>query len=71
MRCMHLDRGGWQCPAEALEGRDFCVDHLPVLEAAWLEHSRRYPLPYRLAALVLLLIFLLNAYQTVSSWLGS
>ena len=70
MRCMHLDRSGWQCPAEALEGTEFCADHTRFLDSEASESRSRYPFLYRLAALALLLLFLLNAYQTVLSWLG-
>lgn len=70
MRCMHLDRRGWQCSAEALEGSEFCADHRPFLGAEETEPNSGRPLLYRLAAFVLLLIFLFNAYQTVRAWLG-
>ena len=67
MRCMHLDRSGRQCPAEAREGTQFCPDHTPFSDP---EHeSSGRPLVYRLAALALLLIFLYNYYQTVLGWL--
>ena len=67
---MHLNRSGWQCPAEALEGTEFCADHTRFLDSEPSESPSRYPHLYRLAALALLLLFLLNAYQTVLSWLG-
>lgn len=74
MRCMHLDRGGRQCPFEALEGKEFCADHSPLIyadgDAEWPEPKTNRPLLYRLAAWILLLIFLLNAYQTLRAWLG-
>lgn len=69
LRCMHLDRSGWQCPAEAREGTEFCADHTPFLEPEH-ESRRSRPLIYRLAALALLLIFLYNYYQIVLGWLG-
>ena len=65
---MHLDRSGWQCPAEAREGTEFCADHTPFLDP---EHeSSGRPLVYRLVALALLLIFLYNYYQIVLGWLA-
>ncbi|MBI1955173.1 MAG: hypothetical protein HYS38_02155 [Acidobacteria bacterium] len=67
---MHLDRKGWQCSAEALEGSGFCADHRPLFDAEETEPKSGRPLLYRLAALILLLIFFFNAYQTVRAWLG-
>ena len=71
MRCVHLDRSGWQCPREARERAEFCADHTRFLDPEWPESRSRYPLRYRLAALALLLLFLFEGYQTVLSWLGS
>ena len=68
MRCMHLDRSGWQCPLVAREGTEFCPDHTPFLDADPESRGGR-PLVYRLAALALLLIFLYNYYQIVLGWL--
>ena len=70
MRCVYLNRRGEQCPAEAVDGNEFCADHRPFLDAEETEPKNARPLLYRLAALVLLLIFLFNAYQTVRAWLG-
>ncbi len=70
MRCIELDRTGRQCPAEALEGTEFCAAHLRILEPDALESSPRRPYLYRLAAFLLLLIFLLNGYQALREWLG-
>jgi len=74
MRCMHLNRNGGQCTAEAVGGVDFCADHYSVpdaiLESEIGQAKSRIPYVYRLAALALLLIFLFNAYQTLQRWLG-
>jgi len=70
MRCVHLDRAGRQCPAEALEGDVFCVPHSPDRDPDLPESKTSPPYHYRLVALLLLLIFLFNAYQTVREWLG-
>ena len=70
VRCMHLDRRGWQCSAEALEGSAFCAVHRPFIDAVETEPKSGRPLLYRLAAFALLLIFLFNAYQTVRARLG-
>ena len=70
MHCIHLDKRGWQCPAEALEGSEFCAGHRPFFDAEETEPNSSRPLLYRLAAFVLLLIFLFNTYQTVCAWLG-
>ena len=71
MRCLYLYRSGDQCPYRAMEGSDFCADHLPVPEPEMASSPSGRPLLYRLAALILLLIFLMNAYQTLRQWLGS
>ena len=70
MRCMYLDGSGRQCPAEALDGQEFCAPHTRILDPEWPDSGSRYPLLYRLAALALLLIFLFNAWQTLRSWLN-
>ena len=74
VRCLHLSRSGWQCPAEAIEGSDFCADHTPVPDSVLNpdgagEGSRR-PYIYQLAAFLLLLIFLMNYYQTLRQLLA-
>ncbi len=73
MRCLHLNRSGWQCPAETVEGSDFCADHLSIPDSIPDPDNGkakgRIPYIYRLAALALLLIFLFNAYQTLRQWL--
>lgn len=56
--CLHVDTRGRRCPREADEQGHFCVEH------GALDPSRRMPpdlrrLGFRLAALMLLMIFLL------------
>ena len=81
MRCVHLNRVGEQCRDQALEGRQLCPFHARILEdddpdrrlesmAGRGESTSRFPLIYRLAAVALLLIFLLDAFRTLRSWLG-
>jgi hypothetical protein len=81
VRCVHLNEVGLQCPEQALEGKEFCPYHTRIPEdpdpegSAWVvsdrrEGTSRVPVVYRLAALILLLIFALNAYRTLRSWLG-
>lgn len=80
MRCVHLNRAGRQCGNQALEGGQFCALHSPMLEndnpqnrVSALEDDAdsgaHFPLVYRLAALALLLLFLLQGYQAIRSWL--
>jgi len=69
VRCMHLDRSGWQCPMEAVEGTEFCADHTRFLDPDN-EPYKGTPLLYRLTALALLLVFLYNYYQIVLGWLA-
>ncbi len=81
MRCVHLNRVGEQCRDQALEGSHLCPYHARILEGddpdqrfealeARRERTSRFPLIYRLAAAALLLLFVLQAYQTILSWLG-
>ena len=84
MRCVHLNRVGEQCRDQALPGRQLCAFHARMLEdfdsddaglrdevlAGKRERASRFPLIYRLAALVLLLIFLLDTFPMLRSWLG-
>ncbi len=70
LRCVHLNRLGRQCPSEALPEDVFCAAHSPDRELESPEPDNRRPSIYRLVALLLLLIFLFNAYQTVLGWLG-
>jgi hypothetical protein len=74
MRCLYMNQSGWQCPAEALEESNFCADHCSppdLLEDAETARSLGI-ITYirRLIALLLLLIFLFNAYQAFLQWLG-
>jgi len=68
MRCMHLDSSGLQCPLEAVEGAEFCVDHTRFIDPD-IESNQRTSFLYRLTALALLLLFLYNYYQIVLGWL--
>lgn len=52
-----------------MEGRDFCEAHRSIPDPDIAEGKGRIPYIYRLAALVLLLMFLFNAYQTFRQWL--
>ena len=83
MRCVHLNRVGEQCRDQALEGRQLCAFHARILEdledddldsrqeaaSGRREGLSRFPLLYRLAALALLLIFLMDAFGALRSWL--
>ena len=60
-RCLHIDNKGQQCPQEAGANSVFCSAHEAPLQvgfrlAAW----RKFV--FRIAALVLLLLILLQAY---------
>ena len=70
MRCVHLNRLGRQCSAEAFPEDVFCIRHLPGQKTGSLEPTNRLRALYRLVALFLLFIFIFNAYQTVLGWLG-
>ena len=77
MRCVHLNRVGEQCRDQALEGKEFCAYHARILEdydpdsgVRERKPASRFPLIYRVAAALLLLLFAMQAYQTVLSWLG-
>ena len=83
MRCVHLNRVGEQCRDQALGGRQFCAYHARLLEdfesddasrdevlAGKRERTARFPLIYRLAAAILLFIFLLDAVPMLRSWLS-
>ncbi|OFV98989.1 MAG: hypothetical protein A3F68_13420 [Acidobacteria bacterium RIFCSPLOWO2_12_FULL_54_10] len=71
MRCLELDSKGRQCPQEALPGKDFCADHHPILRILTPEANPNRPLIYRIAALVLLFIFLYNGYRILMQWMRS
>ena len=81
MRCVHLNRVGEQCRDQALEGSQLCPYHARILEdddpdrrlevlESRSERTSRFPLIYRIVAALLLLLFALQGYQTVLSWLG-
>ena len=70
MRCVHLNRLGRRCSAEALPEDVFCAAHSPDRELGSPEPDNSRPAIYRVVAFLLLLIFLFNAYQTVLEWLG-
>lgn len=81
MRCVHLNRVGDQCRDRSLEGGQLCAFHARILEdidpeermdaASGRSESRsRFPLIYRLAALILLLLILLDTFGSIGSWLG-
>jgi hypothetical protein len=80
VRCVHLNRVGDQCPDRALEGRQLCAFHARMLEdydpetaaettSSRSEHRSRFPMIYRLAALILLLLILLNTFGSIRTWL--
>lgn len=80
MRCVHLNRVGDQCPDQALQGRQLCAFHSRMLEdydpeaageatSARTEHRSRFPMIYRLAALILLLILLMETFGSIRTWL--
>lgn len=56
--CLHLDTHGRRCPREADEGGNFCAEHGP-LGADGREPPDLRRMGLRLAAFVLLVIFLL------------
>jgi hypothetical protein len=81
MRCVHLNRVGEQCADQALEGRQLCPYHARILEDDDPEERReaisgqsdrlsRFPMIYRMAAVILLLYFLLDSLGALRSWLG-
>jgi hypothetical protein len=69
VRCVRLNRIGEQCPDQALEGKKYCSYHSIILEDhdpdGAIDGVSRYPMIYRLAAVVLLLIFLYAAFQAL------
>ncbi|MBI2819158.1 MAG: hypothetical protein HYX73_04195 [Acidobacteria bacterium] len=80
MRCVHLNRVGDQCRDQALEGRQLCAFHSRILEdddpegqmeatSGRREGTSRFPMIYRLAALILLLLILLDTFGSIRSWL--
>jgi hypothetical protein len=62
-RCLFIYSNGEQCPMSAVEGCEFCVDHVPAeahepLETPWSQRVIR-----RAAAAFLLGLFLLQLYE--------
>jgi hypothetical protein len=81
VRCVHINRVGDQCRDQALEGRQLCAFHARILEdidpeermdaASGRSESRsRFPMIYRLAALILLLLMLLDTFGSIRTWMG-
>jgi hypothetical protein len=81
LRCVYLNRVGEQCRDQALEGRQLCAYHARIFEeddpearrdalSGGGERASRFPLIYRLAAALLVLYFLLDAFSSIRSWLG-
>jgi hypothetical protein len=62
-RCSHLYESGRQCAEDTLSGSDFCLDHGVIHDAfeTLSDHPFR-KLLMRLAALVLLIVFLIPFY---------
>ena len=54
-----------------MPGKDFCADHHPILRILTPEANPNRPLIYRIAALVLLFIFLYNGYRILMQWMRS
>lgn len=65
-QCLHLDASARQCKQQAAEGELFCWAHQSGdrPEVAW----RKWV--FRLAALVLLLLFVLQSYLLLKTLLG-
>ena len=67
-RCTHLYESGPQCSEEALPGSDFCPDHEvihDVFEPLSDHPFRKFIM--RVAALILLIAFLIPFYYTLRS----
>ena len=81
MRCVHLNRVGDQCQDQALNGRQLCAFHARMLEdydpdgnveaasASRTESRSRFPMIYRLAALILLILLLFQTFGSIRTWL--
>jgi hypothetical protein len=67
-RCSHLYESGQQCSEESLPGSGFCGDHELIHDAfePLLDHPYR-KLAIRLAALILLIVFLIPFYYTLKT----
>ena len=75
MRCIHLNRVGEQCRDQAIQGSELCAYHAGILEDRVLgaddtessQRRPRFPLLYRIAAALLLLLFLIEIMQNLRS----
>src|SRR5438034_10323417 len=67
-RCLHMFDSGFQCISESMEPSDFCEAHQKVvmLESERLEDSIWRKTLLRFVALVLLLMFLIPLFYTLS-----
>ncbi len=67
-RCSHLYGSGVRCGEETLPGSDFCPDHVTVEDGhePLSDHPFR-KLLMRLAALILLIAFLIPFYYTIKA----
>ena len=79
MRCTQINRIGEQCRDQAVAGSELCAFHAGILEGrsssrldedtgAHAGQHSRFPFIYRLAAGLLLLIFLLEIVQLIKGW---
>jgi hypothetical protein len=67
-RCAHLYESGRQCTRFAIDDRDFCEDHAILPDTFDRDETSGIGrLVLRIAALVLLIIFLIPFYYTVKS----
>ena len=66
-RCVHMYLSGWQCQSEALDGSDFCEDHVSELVYERLTEHPLRKLALRLVALILLILFLIPIYYTAKA----
>jgi hypothetical protein len=82
MRCAHINRIGEQCRGQVVINSRFCAYHAGILEgrssSALDEEDElparrrsRFPLIYRIAAGLLLLMFLLEFAQNIRGWLNN
>ena len=77
MRCTQVNRVGEQCRGQAVAGSQLCAFHAGILEgrsSGGLDgetqpgRQSRFPLIYRLAAGILLLLMLMEFFQVVRGW---
>lgn len=62
-RCFHIDPSGRRCDGVAAEGSNFCLQH----HAESVRPAQLRQWGFRLAALVLLLLVLLDLYVSLKS----